>query len=355
MGALTKTAKIDVINIGLLIVSCIAAFILPFELFLFVYAVLGPLHYLTEISWLHDKNYYATGKYDVLLLVGLSLILTVFFFLQTSDGGQAWIQDTFGFDQFRVINNHLIFVGFASALFFAFIKNPLLKVLGIFFAIIGTVVSSKLILLFSVFLPTLIHVFIFTSIFMLYGALKSRSKTGYLTVALHLICPFLLFYLIPGVSPMDITNYGKEAYSEGFASLNHTILQMEYFQTTGYQDLAARLGKTQEQLTWNDIIYSSKTGIAIMRFIAFAYTYHYLNWFSKTEIIRWHKVPKVRFIFVIVGFVASVVLYAVDYALGFKWLFLLSFMHVMLEFPLNYISFVGVFKEIFGSKAKLAK
>ena len=28
------------------------------------------------------------------------------------------------------------------------------------------------------------------------------------------------------------------------------------------------------------------------------------------------------------------------------WLLLLSFIHVMLEFPLNYISFVGIFKEL---------
>ena len=44
--------------------SCIAAFIMPFEVFLFAYAFMGPLHYLTEISWLHDRQYFAKGKYD---------------------------------------------------------------------------------------------------------------------------------------------------------------------------------------------------------------------------------------------------------------------------------------------------
>ena len=91
-----------------------------------------------------------------------------------------------------------------------------------------------------------------------------------------------------------------------------------------------------------------------MRFIAFAYTYHYLNWFSKTEVIRWHKVPKARFALVIVAWIVSVVLYAVDYMLGFQWLFLLSFMHVLLEFPLNYISVVGIFKELKLRILKLA-
>ena len=32
-------------------------------MFLFAYAFLGPLHYLTEISWLHDRQYFAKGKF----------------------------------------------------------------------------------------------------------------------------------------------------------------------------------------------------------------------------------------------------------------------------------------------------
>ena len=84
------------------------------------------------------------------------------------------------------------------------------------------------------------------------------------------------------------------------------------------------------------------------RFIAFAYTYHYLNWFSKTSVIRWHQVPKLRFAIVIVAWIASVALYLTEYNIGFRWLFLLSFLHVMLEFPLNHQSFIGIGKEISG-------
>lgn len=60
--------QVNYMNIGLMILSCIIAFFLPFELFLFSYAVLGPLHYLTEISWLHKRNYFSPGKSDYLLL-----------------------------------------------------------------------------------------------------------------------------------------------------------------------------------------------------------------------------------------------------------------------------------------------
>src|SRR2546425_5018851 len=53
------TDQINYLNIGLMIVSCLLSYVFPFELFLFSYAVLGPLHYFTEISWLHDRAYFA--------------------------------------------------------------------------------------------------------------------------------------------------------------------------------------------------------------------------------------------------------------------------------------------------------
>ena len=56
-----------------MISAAVIATVLPFELFLFVYAVLDPAHYLTQISWLHDRKYFTTGKYDFLLLVLLTL------------------------------------------------------------------------------------------------------------------------------------------------------------------------------------------------------------------------------------------------------------------------------------------
>ena len=93
------------------------------------------------------------------------------------------------------------------------------------------------------------------------------------------------------------------------------------------------------------IVYESNAGFIVMRFIAFAYTYHYLNWFSKTEVIGWHKVPKVRFVGVITLWLIACGLYLYDYATGLSFLFFLSFTHVLLEFPLNITSVVGIGKE----------
>src|SRR3954470_8475429 len=79
--------KINYINIGLMFVSCIISFFIPFELFLFSYGVLGPLHYLTEIGWLHKKSYFTKGKYDFLFLVGACVVLVYYNFYPTKKSG----------------------------------------------------------------------------------------------------------------------------------------------------------------------------------------------------------------------------------------------------------------------------
>ncbi|MFM7311121.1 MAG: hypothetical protein ACKOZY_10975, partial [Flavobacteriales bacterium] len=67
-------------NILLMFITAVLAFFMPFETFLIAYAFLGPLHYLTEISWLHDRQYFAKGKYDylVLLIIGVLLSFAAF-------------------------------------------------------------------------------------------------------------------------------------------------------------------------------------------------------------------------------------------------------------------------------------
>ena len=52
-------ARVNYINIALMLISAAVAFCHPLELFLFSYAVLGPLHYLTEISGCISDNIFA--------------------------------------------------------------------------------------------------------------------------------------------------------------------------------------------------------------------------------------------------------------------------------------------------------
>ena len=39
---------------------------------------------------------------------------------------------------------------------------------------------------------------------------------------------------------------------------------------------------------------NAQTFTRVMRFIAFAYTYHYLNWFTKTRVIGWADILRRR-------------------------------------------------------------
>lgn len=316
---MTATEKLDLTNIGLMIVSCCVAMIIPFELFLFVYAILGPLHYLTEISWLHDRNYYTKGKYDAVILFIIGALITLSFFSNKLD-----IDFPLGFDA------NLNYIALVGSLIFVTIKNPLYRIGAFIVLIFSSQISQHYLLFFTVFIPTLIHVYVFTALFMLYGALKSKSRFGLLSVGMLVLCPILLFTLFPTSS-----FYGPSPYSQGVYNL-FKIVNISWLQTINHVPDQPSIQH------WDNLIFHSKEGILAMRFIAFAYTYHYLNWFSKTKIIQWHNVPKARFAVVIIVWLISIAIYIRDYAIGLQWLVFLSFMHVLLEFPLNMTSIIGI-------------
>jgi hypothetical protein len=366
---MNKDTRINVLNIGLMLMSCIAAFIMPFEVFLFAYAFMGPLHYLTEISWLHDRQYFAKGKYDFLILLAIGVILSLWDFAQNYGWWPFNSEETKELAQSWNIYQKLLFIAFFSGIVVAFIKNHLLKIAGIalvFFlslGIYGQLYNDKLAdggkeglltMLLTSFVPTLIHVYVFTGFFMLFGALKSRSISGIWSVVVFVICPLLLFYLFADKTGFQVTSYGKTAYGnalsgDGFFGLNQEILgkflnkNIPAVPTSITTDEQYRIFYNQE---WSKLVFHSQEGIIVTRFIAFAYMYHYLNWFSKTEIIRWHKVPRTRFIAVLFIWIVSLALYAYNYKVGLQWLFFLSFTHVLLEFPLNFVSIVGIGKEL---------
>ena len=307
-----------------MMLSAILAFILPFELFLFSYAVLGPLHYLTEIGWLHKKNYYTKGKYDFLFLTFLCALVFYFSYIQPAKTNSQ-------------IPN-IILYGVLLSLIFVFIKDNLYRLLLAVLAIIAIATSktgNSYFIWVGVFLPTIIHVLIFTWAFMLYGVIKNKSFAGYLSVgALGVIA--LSFFVIkaPGLQ-YQVSSYVSKSY-DLFYLLNKFLI--DFFGLT---------------VTSNDaetIVYKTNAGFIIMRFIAFSYTYHYLNWFSKTSIIQWHKVPKKTLLITLALWLFSVVLYVIDYNIGLKALYFLSFLHVFLEFPLNIVSFQGIFKSFLPVK-----
>jgi hypothetical protein len=307
-----------------MILSAILAFILPFELFLFSYAVLGPLHYLTEIGWLHKKSYFTKGKYDFVFLTFLCVLVFYFSFVKPAKTDS--------------LIPGIILYGVLLSLVFVFIKDNLYRIVLALLALIGLAISEtgeNYFIWVGVFLPTIIHVFIFTWAFMLYGVLKNKSLSGYLSViALVLIAVSFFVIKAPGLQ-YEVSSYVGKSY-DLFYLLNKFLIDFFGLVTTYTDD------KT--------LVYKTNAGFIIMRFIAFAYTYHYLNWFSKTSVIKWHLVPKKTLFITIALWLFSVALYLYDYNIGLKALYFLSFLHVFLEFPLNITSFQGIFKSVMPVK-----
>ncbi|HEV7232330.1 MAG TPA: hypothetical protein VGO45_13430 [Bacteroidia bacterium] len=322
---MTDLNKINYLNIGLMLVSALVAFYLPFDLFLFVYAVLGPAHYLTEISWLHERRYFTKGKRDYIVLAILAVLL--FFAAYVLKDLKLFQKDRLWY----MLATTFIYIAFFSALVLVMLKDAFPRFVGIALVCVTAVIvkNPHVEVLFAIFIPTMIHVFVFTGLFILYGAMKSRSLSGYISFAVFLLCPILFILLdAPG---LYVSTYARNTYHY-FQALNTAMFDYFRPENNAGRDL-------------NQIIFQSQTGVKIMRFIAFAYTYHYLNWFSKTTVIKWHLISKKRMALIAILWLFSVGLYRYDYKLGFDWLFLLSFLHVFLEFPLNHTSFIGIVSE----------
>jgi len=429
---LSTDDKINFSNIGLMFVTAICAYFFPFETFLLAYAYLGPLHYLTEISWLHDRNYFAKGKFDFFILLTIGVLLSAAAF--SKDFG--WNEEVFNyFSRMNLFDKLLVFALFSSLLF-AFVKNIFVKIVSILLIFVfvsgwlspenaSSQSDNTAIFALTSLVPTLIHVYLFTGFFMLFGALKSRSKSGLYQIMGFVIIPIILIFIMPvNLKKTNITNYGRNAHyadGNGFFATNVSIIdhfnliqdpvftnrdfinlmreqkfenlnsKYQFISVSNYKLLVDSLNKRlneayiirkqpvnstcpvdnllllidkdgvlsefrerpipSKQISgfsiekYGSFVYSSTIGIMLMRFIAFAYLYHYLNWFSKTEIIRWHKIPKIRLVIILAIWILASVFYAYDYSLGLSLLFFLSFTHVLLEFPLNMVSIIGIGKE----------
>lgn len=313
--------RVERLNIGLMLLSCGLAFALPFELFLFSYAVLGPLHYLTEIAWLHQRRYFGTRRGDAWLLAGLCAALL------------AGHYGLLGLDMARwatAVNATVL--GAAAAVAFTADLRWRAAVLvgsagaGAWLAGNGTAHD-----LLRIFLPTLIHVWVFTAAFMLLGALRQRSLTG--------LASLLVFGAASAAClVLDLPRSGLSPDSE--AGLAYRAVAQVNVSLADWLGLAP-------MREWNDL-YISSTGQRVARFISFAYTYHYLNWFSKTSLIQWHRMPRAWAVMIVALWLASVGLYAWDAALGLTVLFGLSYLHVYFELPLNHRTFVAIGRETAG-------
>lgn len=311
----TKQPLLDWINTGLMVVAWGAALVAPFHLFLFAYAVLGPLHYATEISWLHDRGYFlnvtAIRKWW-LVLVAVAMVLLIYGFVMTDLLGKP-VPPKYEVGMVYLV---LVTAGLAQFVRRASIGAGLFAVACLLIAALS---EQRGFFVLAYFLVTIIHVLIFTAAFVLYGAMKTGSRSGLLSLAVFAAC--VAGCVLVSIPTVMASSDARLAYRT-FEPLNVQLAL-----------LAGQPGAA---------VYDSDTGLAIMRLIAFAYTYHYLNWFSKTSIIGWHQVPTSRALAIGLFWIASIGLYMTSYSMGLAVLYAASLLHVLLEFPLNIHTAAGI-------------
>lgn len=315
-----RHTQTEFFNLALIVASCIISVQVPFHLFLWAYAVLGPLHYLTEIFWLHDKNFFLPQKKSVLILLGFTVVCAALF----------WCNEFAAFSKHPLFQQHgnaiisgIFFMAVCTAAILTLIKKNVIQIILwciCLFMSIWLSYNSTYLFIFGILTATLIHVAFFTFIFMLQGALKHKSTIAIAGALTYVACWLYILYgpVKTLHAPLSKNIYEKYAAS-GFHLVNYSI--------------AVFLEKAA--VPYNLV---SEVSLRIQALIAFSYTYHYLNWFSKVNIIRWNNIPRQHMIITLLMWILSVSLYAFHFKIGFLVLLLLSLAHVFLEFPLNVIS-----------------
>ncbi|MEA2870282.1 MAG: hypothetical protein QOH67_258 [Hyphomicrobiales bacterium] len=281
----------DAAHLGLMLLALALTYLVPFELLLLAYVVLGPAHYATEISWLHDRKYFLPQRGIALGLAAVAVIAAIV-------DNATW----FGFVMWAAfvvcvliaaattaMQSTVLFIGAMGLTALMLSQGASLAVLGIL-------------------LPTLIHVSLFTLVFMALGAYRSGQKVQWVLIAIYLAAVALILAVPPTAATL-VPSFAKAAH--------------DYF-----ANVAPALGRLFG-------IPGLSLDNRLVALLAFVYTYHYLNWFIKAEVIRWNQMSKSRLAIVVSASAGSTALYFYDYAFGFSVLLALSLVHIVLEFPLN--------------------
>jgi hypothetical protein len=176
-------ARLDIVHFGLMAAALGFAYLVPFELLLLAYVVLGPAHYLTEISWLHDRNYFLPHPGIPVLLAAAAV-------------GAAFITDGYWFGV-------LFWVVFVLCALLAAGTTAMQSTLIMVGAIVATLFiaarGSNFIVL-GTLLPTLVHVSLFTFVLMVAGALRTGSRVQACMVGAYLAAIVAILLLPPSAA-----------------------------------------------------------------------------------------------------------------------------------------------------------
>jgi hypothetical protein len=291
-------------NFLALVLSAVAASLAPLQVFIFVYAFVGPLHYLTEIAWLKKKDFYFGGgvvseRVYVAIAAVLCAAVSVDYYVHRGITGYA--------------------VGLLMVLSLgAIVKNPYVLVSALVAGFVARFFVHGLVIFVAAILPTIVHVYLFTMLFMVSGLVREKRRS-----VLAWGNPFLLLGL-PVVLLMARWSYPTPGSywinaEAGFSALHGYLVRL-----------------VGHNLHPDASILADSAAAGVLRFLAFIYLFHYLNWFAKTELLQWHRVSRRSWAWIAALYSVSVGCYLWNFVVGFYIVNFLSMLHVFLEFPLNW-------------------
>lgn len=312
--------KIDKLNFYLIVFSALVAYLFPYETFVLAYLVVGPIHYLTESQWLKHKGFFVNTQRWGLTLAAFALGIVLFNQLENLEiltGEQRAFFDRW--------SNSFIYLALSGSAILVMLpkKQPKYLIAAAVSAVALMLFLNQLTgyhLLIGIWVPTIIHVYLFTLLFMSFGWKKNPSKTGMINIVLLAISPLIIF--LPMGQLIDKSEFFNQLFiNTGFERLNIEIAGWFGFTADGTFDRNATYA------------------VRIQSFLAFIYLYHYLNWFSKTSVIQWHRAIRQKSaVTILLVWLMIMILYPVDFETGLMIAILLSYLHVFLEFPLNIVT-----------------
>jgi hypothetical protein len=298
----------DLVHLALLLGSLALAYVLPFELLLLSYIILGPAHYFTQISWMHDRRYFLPHR-ALAAVLALAALGGMFIAQPYWSGVLLWC---------------CLFAAAIAGLGFSPRRALMLGAAAATLTLLMAMEGAPFAMI-AILLPTFIHVSIFTLVFMTLGAIRARSGAQFVVIGFYLVAIAAILIVPPSTRTVVPV----------FARLG------QYY----FGDIAPSLG--------------ALFGVPALQFagrvtglLSFVYTYHYLNWFIKADVIRWTRMPRPRLIGVAVLSAASTGLCFYNYDVGITVLLLVSLAHVLLEFPLDAIAVRDLAGMVFGRSAR---
>ena len=275
-------------NVLAIFLCALLAHVLPATTWLGAYAVLGPAHYLTEISWLHDRKYFVSRP-RLWMITAFAVLIIMLIRPHTPEADGT----------FCALLAGLVAAGLGTSLFMTALVTVLFAGIGMVGAMFGWGFVQAVVVL----VPTLVHVFAFTTMFMVAGANRTRRPGDWLAVA-ALALAAGSFLLLPTADLGE--GRFMQTVEKGFPRL------LQLLSAPGH-GVASRL----------------------VGFLGFAYAYHYVNWFLKTGLLGWHRVSLRRLVLLASAWLVVMFAYTQSSILGLLVSLPLSLGHVLLELPLN--------------------